>query len=425
MTASLRSPRSPRSPRSSATISPAGLFLSTWGQASAAAAAPAPDDAGQKVGEYVLGKQIGYGGSSIVREAHGVERGTPVRRAVKILRKQLSGRSGPENEALQAEFEREVALWRCLSHRHILPLLFVYQTPFATFCFTDLYPAGTLFDLVRANRRGLPLALARHFAFQLALALRYLHRDMRVVHRDVKLENCLVDMPSGPAAAAAAANQSEGANLLLCDFGMAEVMPSECNGRTRGGQGVGHAAAAAAAAAATPLSANAYSKHGPDGVAAPFPAHGAAPARGDEAHATSVAGSLQYAAPELLRPGAPGHISPALDVWAFGVVLYALLVGDLPFRHTFLPRLQIMILKGEWDQAAVRTAVAAHSSSSSSSSSSSDGSSAAESSEVDDALDLLRCCFRMNPDERWTIEQVLDSSFFRKRQPLQLQQQQY
>ena len=329
-------------------ISPATAFLSKFATEDAA---PEPDDEGQEVGDYVLGRQIGFGGFSVVREAYTLEGDERVCRAVKIVRKQVLGKEDMENEQLQAEFEHEVGLWRCLAHRHILPLIAVYVTNYATFCFTKLNTGGTLFDLVKVNRQGLRRDLARRYTYQLASAVRYLHEDMRIVHRDLKLENCLIDL-SGPNAA------TEGGNLLLCDFGLAEFMTTENN------------------------------RNLPDPYerAADRP-----PARniGPSESSTSIAGSLQYASPELIMSPA-GLLSPVVDMWAFGVVLYALLVGDLPFQHMFQPRVQMMILAGEWNREALLKAKGAAGS-------------------EDEVLELVCGCLQMESEDRWNIGQVLDS----------------
>jgi serine/threonine protein kinase len=43
------------------------------------------------------------------------------------------------------------------------------------------------------------------------------------------------------------------------------------------------------------------------------------------------AGSLMYLAPELLLKK-PNCISPALDIWAIGCILYGMVCGELPFQ---------------------------------------------------------------------------------------------
>lgn len=349
----LRTGRRSASVRSSKSMSPASAFLSTWGKAAAAAD---PDDEGQEVGDYVLGKQVGFGSSSVVREAFGFENGQRVRRAVKIVRKHVNGKTNRENEQLQAEFEHEVSMWRCLSHRFILPLLVVYDTPFATFCFTELHTGGTLFDLVRANRNGLPVHLVKRYAAQLASALRYLHEDVRVVHRDVKLENCLLDISDSSA-------REHGGNVLLCDFGMSEYIPSGCNEDQSAG------------------SLDPYERVSGGSVLKKIDL---------PKYNSSIVGSLEYSSPEsLLSP--TELLSTAADIWAFGIVVYALLVGDLPFRHTFLPRVQMMILKGDWDESALRGAPGIG-------------------DWGDDVVELVRGCLDMDPNLRLTVRQVLNSS---------------
>ena len=78
--------------------SPASMFLSMW--SSPGEEPPAqPDDEGQMVGtDYVLGKQIGFGGFSVVKEAFKVESpGQTKRLAVKIVKKQLANRTERES----------------------------------------------------------------------------------------------------------------------------------------------------------------------------------------------------------------------------------------------------------------------------------------------------------------------------------------
>ncbi|KAK1923611.1 kinase-like domain-containing protein, partial [Papiliotrema laurentii] len=58
--------------------------------------------------------------------------------------------------------------------------------------------------------------------------------------------------------------------------------------------------------------------------------------------------SLPYAPPELLR-APPTHPTLGQDIWALGVILHALLTGRLPFVDSFDPRLQMKILRGQWE----------------------------------------------------------------------------
>ncbi|KAI9259868.1 kinase-like domain-containing protein [Sporodiniella umbellata] len=56
-------------------------------------------------------------------------------------------------------------------------------------------------------------------------------------------------------------------------------------------------------------------------------------------------GSLYFAAPELLQ--ARHYTGPEVDVWSFGVVLYVLVCGRVPFDDTSLPALHQKIKEGQ------------------------------------------------------------------------------
>jgi serine/threonine protein kinase len=339
-------------------MSPAASFLARYKPSEAPLKQSEPDDEGQGIGynsEYIIGKQIGYGGFSIVKEVTSMEEGKPVVNAVKIVRKQLHQRSEFENERIQTQFDHEVEIWRFLRHPYILPLLRVYTTDFATFCITKLNKGGTLFDLVRDARRqkkgGLPKHLVKRYAYQLASALRYLHNDVQVVHRDVKLENCLVDMTVPDA-------ERDGGDVLLCDFGMADFIVSD----QRDGP--------------EPHSIGDNQNIGPADTS------------------TSVAGSLQYAAPELFDASGP-VFSPAADIWAFGVVLYALITASLPFNEGLDIKTVEKVREGRWDEEPVRNANAVK-----------DGG-------EDDVLALLRGCLDLDVEKRWSIQDILQCAWLR------------
>lgn len=352
-------PRRSRRSTASSAKSPASMFLSMWScQETREMPAPNPDDEGQMVGtDYVLGKQIGLGGFSVVKEAYKVEEhGEPRQLAVKIVKKQIPQRSEKENDEVQAEFEHEVHVWRYLNHPNVLTLDSVYETDYATFCFTKFAIGGTLFDLVRQNRSGIDMNLVKKYAYQLACALRYLHEDARVVHRDIKLENCLLDPIESH-------DGIQSCNLILCDFGMAEWMNTD-NG---------------------PDSPDEY------GDAADRP-----PPRniGPAGSSTSKAGSLEYASPELLL-STNGIISPKVDIWAFGVVVFSAIVGSRPFEDGFQPRVSGNIIAGKWSQEAVLGEFG----------------NPHIRQDREEALELIKGCLEMDTEKRWTVRDILSSRF--------------
>ncbi|KAF1999936.1 kinase-like protein [Amniculicola lignicola CBS 123094] len=348
---------STRSGLSMPSMSPAASFLARYKVADGPVKPTEPDDEGQGFGyrgEYIIGKQLGFGGFSIVKEVTTInDKGERVTNAVKIVRKQLNGRSELENDQLQTQFDHEVEIWRYLKHPYILPLYSVYSTEFATFCITRLNKGGTLFDLVRDTRRkkkkGLPAHLAKRYAYQLASAMRYLHNDVMIVHRDIKLENCLLDMTVPNA-------EVDGGNVLLCDFGMADFIVSD-------------------------------HRDGPEPHSV-----GPNPNIGPADTSTSVAGSLQYAAPELFNAQGP-VFSTAADIWAFGVVIYALLIARLPFDDGMDARTMNKIREGDWDADIIREAEGL------------------QEGGVDEALDLLKGCLDLNPERRWAVNDILSCSW--------------
>ncbi len=355
------------SSRRSATtsISPAHQFLAQW--AKAEDKPPEPDDEGQEIPDrsgWIIGRKIGYGGFSVVKEVFTMENEKKIVRAAKIVRRRLQDKDEHENERVQAQFEHEVSIWRFLKHRNILPLLEVYITDFATFCITPLNKGGTLFDLVRSRRQlppsehGLDAYHCRRYIYQLGSAIRYLHEDARIVHRDIKLENCLLDM-SDPR------SSIDGGNVLLCDFGIADFIHNDHLNSP------------------TSPRAPSDSPHAPPS----FLRH-----IGPSETSTSVTGSLHYAAPEIVS-GSTTVLSTPVDMWAYGVCLYTLITGDLPFQHSFQPKLVMMISKGDWNMAALMDSPAVKT----------DGAR---------CVKVVRGCLETDQDARYTIRQVLDEDWF-------------
>jgi len=332
--------------------SPASAFLSQWGRDSMTSAAPEPDEEGQTLGvgnEYVIGRQIAYGGFSVVKELHGIsDTGEKIRRGVKIVRKSILDVSESENDKQQQSVEHEIDVWRYLQDEHILSLHAVYDTDFATFCVMDLVEGGTLFDLVRKARaspmKRLSTKLVKHYAHQLASALRYLHEDIRLVHRDVKLENCLLDLTEPGA-------NEEGGLLKLCDFGLAEFIKGDMFDSIES------------------LDLD----------------------NSSEIVTTNVVGTLQYSAPESFKRGKQAP-QPSVDVWAFGVCLFTMITGELPFKHSLQSKMIEMITSGNWDRSLVENALVV-------------------SKDAEQILEVLDGCLEVDSSLRWTISDVMSCSW--------------
>ena len=64
-------------------------------------------------------------------------------------------------------------------------------------------------------------------------------------------------------------------------------------------------------------------------------------------HLKTFCGSLYFAAPELLQ--ARQYTGPEVDIWSFGIVLYVLVCGKVPFDDQSMPQLHAKIKKGVVD----------------------------------------------------------------------------
>lgn len=66
------------------------------------------------------------------------------------------------------------------------------------------------------------------------------------------------------------------------------------------------------------------------------------------------------------------------------------MVGDLPFQHMFQPRVQMMILAGEWDLSSLRGSEGVR-----------------KEAREDEVEEVVGGCLEMRSDERWTVGRVL------------------
>jgi serine/threonine protein kinase len=150
----------------------------------------------------------------------------------------------------------------------------------------ELCAGGDLLTYVR--RRGfLQEDVARVFFKQACAAVNYCHRK-NIVHRDVKLDNMLLDIDG---------ETSAGVTLKLCDFGVSRLLQDP-----------------------------------------------------EADLMTEQCGTPAYIAPEILLgcQSQQGYRGFSPDVWSLGVCLYAMLYGTVPFKANNMQDLHALIVKGKY-----------------------------------------------------------------------------
>ena len=133
---------------------------------------------------YAIGKPIGEGAYGFVRIAQ--QRLTRQLVAVKTFDKLRL-----REPAARRRLDNEIRVLQRVQHTSIVRLFEVFESAKRVHLCMEHVPGGTLARLVRQHGR-LPEPLARKLLRQLLGALGYLHQRC-ISHRDVKLENVLID----------------------------------------------------------------------------------------------------------------------------------------------------------------------------------------------------------------------------------------
>jgi serine/threonine protein kinase len=267
--------------------SPAASFLASFCMSPTPSSEAVEETEGDEIDDYVLDKVIGYGGFATVRKGFRISDGKKV--AIKIIKKD---QQTCNNLSVDERLERELDIWKNLDHINILCIEKVLETDNATFLVCDYCAKGNLLDQVKdplTEDKAQPLFV------QLCRAVQYLHEKAKICHKDLKLENILLDQDS---------------NVKLCDFGLA-IYQQPKN---------------------ILLNSQAIPPSSPN----------------ETSDLECAAGSLPYASPEQIK-SAKAITCPSSDIWSLGVILYALVTGKLPFSDDYEPRLQQKILSGDFD----------------------------------------------------------------------------
>lgn len=173
-----------------------------------------------------------------------------------------------EENALQSYVEREIEILRRVKHEHIVRLISVIDSSKGYYLVMELANGGELFDKIVESKR-FDEKTARDYFQQLISAVHYCH-EHNIVHRDLKAENLLLG--------------SKG-ELKVCDFGLSRYTTKKGSFTSS--------------------------------------------AKDQAILFTSLAGSTDYQAPEVIQEG--GYEGHSCDIWSCGVILFFMLCGYLPF----------------------------------------------------------------------------------------------
>ncbi|KAK6857942.1 hypothetical protein PG995_005641 [Apiospora arundinis] len=208
-------------------------------------------------------------------------------------------RGGASEQRIEMSLKRELEIMRSINHPSIVHLKAWNIEPTRALLVLSYCPGGDLFDVATTHRDLLTPPLLRRIFAELVGAVRYLH-DRRIVHRDIKLENVLVNIPAHELANPSHDWQTYPDSIItLTDLGLSRFVADDEKLETR-------------------------------------------------------CGSDDYAAPEVIL-GQP-YDGRAIDAWSMGVLLYSLLESRLPFdpppgasdAHRMRSRTSHRIARVEW-----------------------------------------------------------------------------
>ncbi|KAI4684631.1 uncharacterized protein J4E88_004072 [Alternaria novae-zelandiae] len=236
-----------------------------------------------KFGNYILGQTLGEGEFGKVKM--GWKRDSSVEVAIKLIRRETLG----SNSNRLQKIYREIHILRGLDHPNIVRLHEMVETERHIGIILEYASGGELFDYI-LNHRYLKDGPARKLFSQLISGVGYLHRK-GIVHRDLKLENLLLDRNK---------------NIIITDFGFANTFDPNDE-----------------------LSEEIEYRLGDKDYIRSLGLEGTDAARRGDLMQTSC-GSPCYAAPELVVSDSL-YTGRKVDVWSCGVILYAMLAGYLPF----------------------------------------------------------------------------------------------
>ncbi|KAG7508883.1 hormonally up-regulated neu tumor-associated kinase-like [Solea senegalensis] len=158
----------------------------------------------KRVGSYLVGKMINKGSFAKVME--GLHIGTGEKVAIKVIDK----KKARQDSYVLKNMKREPRIHQMVRHPHIVVLFETLETENSYYMAMELCAGGDLMDRI-CERRRLEEREVRRYTRQILSAVEHLHKH-GIVHRDLKIENFLLD---------------EHNNIKIVDFGLSNTLKAE------------------------------------------------------------------------------------------------------------------------------------------------------------------------------------------------------
>jgi len=284
----------------------------------------APEIKGKLQYHYKIKSKLGRGTYSIVRYAIKKSNQLPV--AIKIMDKHKL------NEQQIHLIKREVTIMETLDHPNIVKLLDVFETVNHLYLVMEYINGGELFDeLINMTPNGyFNENDASNIIKQIASGMKYI-KSKNVLHRDLKLENILIayTKPKSGLKKLNIFSKQNSSDNNMDSKDNNETDKSKRNSITKGNSYVIKITDFGMAKTYVKMSNKGKQKR-----------------NNDNSSMNTFCGTLFYVAPEILL-GKPYDFK--CDMWSFGVIIYVLLIGNLPFYSDNDDEIPSLVLKGDYN----------------------------------------------------------------------------